>query len=131
MKFLIAAFALFASSVSFAELKPVGTFVPSLCGVNDQDKSLCFGRTVGYEGEYVSIQLEQGTEIFRITRKTPVNGGINPAFSAEKIQLRGKNQNAAAFVQKHSRRGVSSVTVTLSNGESSTFVDFQAVFTTL
>lgn len=130
MRFLVL-ISMLISSVSFAEIKPHGTFVPYLCGESENQEQLCFGKTVGFKDQYVSITFANGAEeIFKVTRKTPINGGINPQFSAEKIQLKAENQKAVAVVRKKGLYATA-VTVTLASGETLTFTNFEAVYTTL
>lgn len=132
MRFLVL-ISMLISSVSFAEIKPHGTFVPYLCGESANQEQLCFGKTVGFKNQYVSITLANGDEeIFQVIRRTPINGGINPQFSAEKIQLKGENQKAVAIVRQNgSHMSSYVVTVTLTSGETLTFTNFEAVYTTL
>ncbi|KYG60332.1 hypothetical protein [Bdellovibrio bacteriovorus] len=130
MKALVLFVALFGST-AMAELKPVGTFVPSVCGYNEI-QTFCFGRRVGFTTAYASLSSAHGTEVYEIVQRAKINGGINPLYTAEQLTLENEEGRISAVVRGQKNRPYSSsATVTYEDGTIAVFTDFGAVFTTL
>ncbi|KHD87802.1 MAG: hypothetical protein OM95_12390 [Bdellovibrio sp. ArHS] len=130
MKALILWGALFCST-AMAELKPVGTFVPSVCGYNEI-QTFCFGKRVGFATAYVSLASSHGVQVYEIIQRERINGGINPLYTAEQLTLENEEGRLTAVVRgKKNRPYSSSATVTYEDGTVAVFTNFDAVFTTL
>lgn len=86
----------FISSISVAEMKPPGTFVPTLC--SPAHEAICFGLRLSMEGEYVALYSQEGSNIYQVIEKTILSHGFNPSYSSYNLVLRahdGKEAQAA------------------------------------
>lgn len=86
MKALLLVSALFAASFAQAEVKPLGTFVPTLCTYHTKSngpvaavvavKSVCVGKLSGMNQEVVKLSLNTGEEAYYAVKFTGKRGGM-------------------------------------------------------
>lgn len=101
MKSSIAFIMTLASLSAIADMKPMGTFIPSQCSPDTSVatvvrpysvRNICFGKLSGLNAKAIQVQyLVQGDMMFvstmRVVKSQAVNGGINPNMAAEEVTV--------------------------------------------
>lgn len=130
MKMLVIALGLL-TSVANAEMKPLGTFVPSKCA-SSQSGTVCMGSKVGLKGSYVSVAVQRSLQvIYKVKSKVPTNGGINPKASASVLKLVSDDGRRAKAVIRSMNGKPTSAVVTLENDHVVSVGAFEIVYTTM
>jgi hypothetical protein len=118
-------------STAFADMKAPGTFVPTQCGSSSEGQ-ICLGQRQSMPGRFLSVSRRRAMPtVFEIVKSTPVNGGMNPSFSAVSLDL-VSNQNQNAHAVLYSSHGkITNATVFFSSDNFVSVGAFELAFVTM